>query len=67
MPLSLDGPNRYAAEDKRNIASAKPVTTTRFGPSESLKKNNNSLEHTMAVAANSSNDIFFDLKYRFAV
>jgi hypothetical protein len=67
MPFVLNGPNIYAAEDKRNTASARPVTIKRFGPSRSLKKKNNILEQMIAVTANIINEIFFDLKYRFAL
>jgi hypothetical protein len=67
MPLSLNGPNRYTVEDKRNTANAKPATTTRFGPSGSLKKKSSSLEQIRAVAARITNEIVLDLKYRFAV
>ncbi len=65
-PIVLDGMNIYAAEDNRYIASAKPVTIKRLGPSGSLKKKNNILEQTMAVTAKIISEIFFDLKYRFA-
>ena len=67
MPFILDGLNIYNAEDKKYTASAKPPTINRFGPSGSLKKTNSILEQMMAVAANIINEIFFDLKYRFAV
>lgn len=67
MPFILNGLNRYIAEDKRYTSSAKPKTIKRFGPSGSLKKKNNILEQMMAVAANSINEILFDLKYRFAM
>ena len=46
---------------------AKAITIKRFGPSESLKKENSILEQMMAVAANIINEMFFDLKYRFAM
>ena len=67
MPFILNGLKIYAAEDKKNTARAKPATIKRFGPSGSLKKKNNILEQMMAVAANIINEIFFDLKYRFAM
>jgi hypothetical protein len=67
MPFILNGLNIYAAEDKRNTASARPATTKRLGPSGSLKKKNNILEQMMAVTANIINEILFDLKYRFAM
>jgi hypothetical protein len=67
MPFILDELNIYVAEDKKYTASAKPATIKRFGPSGSLKKKNNILEQMMAVAANTINEIFFDLKYRFAM
>lgn len=57
----------YAAEDKRYTASARAATIKRFGPSGSLKKKNSILEQMMAVAANMINEIFFDLKYGFAM
>lgn len=49
------------------MTSAKPATIRRFGPSGSLKKKNSILEQMMAVAANIINEIFFDLKYGFAI
>jgi hypothetical protein len=67
MPFILDGLNIYAAEDNKYTASAKPATIKRFGPSGSLKTKNSILEQMMAVAANIINEIFFDLKYRFAM
>ncbi len=67
MPFIEVGPNRYAANDKRYIASAKMATINTFGPSGSLKKKNIVLEQTMAVAANMINETFFDLKYGFAI
>jgi len=63
----LNGLNIYAEKDKKNITSARPATIKRFGPSGSLKKKNRILEQMMAVAANIINEIFFDLKYRFAI
>jgi hypothetical protein len=59
--------NTYAAKDKKYIAIAKAATIKRFGPSGSLKKKNSILEQMMAAAPNISNEIFFDLKYIFAV
>ncbi len=67
MPFILNGLNIYAAEDKINTVSARAATINRFGPSGSLKKKNNILEQTIAVAANIINEICFDLKYRFAM
>jgi hypothetical protein len=67
MPFIFDGLNIYAAIDKKYTVRAKPATIKRFGPSGSLKKKNSILEQMMAVAANIINEIFFDLKYRFAM
>ena len=67
MPFILEGPNTYAAYDKKYTASAKPKIIKRFGPSGSLKKKKSILEKIIAVAANMIIEIFFDLKYRFAV
>lgn len=67
MPFILDGLNIYAAEDKAYMANVKPATIKRFGPSGSLKKKNIILEQIMAVTANVIKEIFFDLKYRFAM
>lgn len=67
MPSILDSPNIYAAVDKIYTASAITATIKRFGPSGSLKKKNNIREQTIAVAAKITNEIFFDLKYRFVV
>jgi len=63
----LNGPNTYTAQDSKNKASAKPPTIKRFGPSESLKRKNNSLEQMIAVTANIINETCFDLKYKFVV
>jgi hypothetical protein len=63
----LEGLNTYAAKDKKYTAIAKAVTIKRFGPSGSLKKKNSILEQMMAVAPNSISEIFFDLKYIFAI
>jgi hypothetical protein len=63
----LEGLNIYAAKDKRYTTIAKAATIKRFGPSGSLKKKNSILEQMMAVAPSSINEIFFDLKYIFAI
>ena len=39
----------------------------KFGPSGSLKSANITLEHTMAVMPKISNEVFFELKYIFAI
>jgi hypothetical protein len=67
MPIILNGPNRYAAVDKRYTTSARTVTIKRFGPSESLKNTNNILEQVTAVTAKIINEVLFDLKYKFPV
>ena len=63
----MEGLNTYAAKDKKYTAIAKAATIKRFGPSGSLKKKNSILEQMMAVAPNMINEIFFDLKYIFAI
>jgi len=45
------------------MIAAIPMTTTRFGPSGSLKKKNIALEHKLAVTAKINDVMFFDLKY----
>jgi hypothetical protein len=67
MPFIGNGMNIYAAKDKKYIASARPATIIRFGPSGSLKKTNSILEQMIAVTAKIINEVFFDLKYRFAM
>ncbi|HEY4324985.1 MAG TPA: hypothetical protein VGN20_13400 [Mucilaginibacter sp.] len=67
MPFILDGPNIYAAREKKYMASAMPITINRFGPSGSSKKKNSILEQMMAVTANIINETFFDLKYGFTM
>lgn len=42
------------------MATAKPPTIKRFGPSVSLKKKNNVLEQRIAVTPKIANEIFFD-------
>jgi len=61
MPFILNGLNVYIAQDMKNTMSAKPMITTRLGPSGSLIKKNSILEQMMAVAANIAREIFFDL------
>ena len=63
----MEGLNTYAANDKKNTAIARPATIKRFGPSLSLKNKNSIQEQMMAVAPNIINEIFFDLKYMFAM
>lgn len=67
MPPIVNGVNKYAAVDNKYTISARTVTIKRFGPSGSLKKKNSIRELIMAVTANIISEIFFDLKYRFAV
>lgn len=42
--------------------AAIPITTSKFGPSGSLKNKNSILEHTIAVMPKISSELFFDLK-----
>ena len=63
----MEGLKTYAAKDKRYMTIARAVTIRRFGPSGSLKKKKRILEQMMAVTANISNEIFFDLKFIFGI
>src|SRR6516162_5480160 len=56
------GMNDHTSNDEKYRIAASPVTTSKFGPSGSLKKKNNVLEHTTAVIPSVSNDVFFDAK-----
>jgi len=64
-PVSNEGKgyNKYAATDKKYTIAAVPTTTSKFGPSGSLKKKNSAREQRIDVTARISNEIFFDLKY----
>jgi hypothetical protein len=53
--------NAYIVTERRYTIAAVPITTSKFGPSGSLKKENIALAHTMDVMPNISNEIFFDL------
>ncbi len=55
--------NRYAVKDAKNITAAITVTTSKFGPSGSLKSVKSIFEQTRAVTPKINNEIFFDLKY----
>lgn len=54
------GMNLHAMNDAQYRISASTVTMRRFGPSGSLKKKNNALEHTSAVTTKRSSDARFD-------
>jgi len=60
---TAEGINKYAPKDKKYRIAAIPVTTSKFGPSGSLKNTNIILEHASAVIANISSEVFFDVKY----
>jgi hypothetical protein len=62
-PSFLAGVNKYAANDKKYMIDAIPITTSKFGPSGSLKRKNIALEHAMDVIPKISNEVLFDLKY----
>jgi hypothetical protein len=53
----------YPSRDTTYSNTAAPITTTRFGPSGSLKSENSTLESTIAVTPKMRSDIFFDLEY----
>ena len=59
--------DKYSAKDKQYTIPANTVTTSRFGPSGSLKNENIGLENTIAVIPSMINEIFFDLKYIFTI
>lgn len=58
--------NKYIAKDKKYMITAIPITTSRFGPSGSLKNKNITLEHIIDVMPKISSEVFFDLKYIFS-
>src|SRR5678815_3927662 len=58
----VEGMNDHTIKDAKYRITANPVTTRRFGPSGSLKRKNNTLEHTRDVMPRISNEAFFDLK-----
>ena len=62
-----EGPHIYATRDKKYTITAITITTSKFGPSGSLKNAKSVLEHTIAVSPRSINEIFFDLKYIFVI
>jgi len=45
------------------MISASPITTSKFGPSGSLKNKNSNLEHARDIIPKISNEVFFDVKY----
>ena len=49
------------------MIAAIPITTSKFGPSGSLKNKNSALEHKIAVIPKISKEICFDLKYIFVI
>jgi hypothetical protein len=50
-------------KERKYTITAIPITTSRFGPSGSLKKRNITREHMRDVRPRVSNEVFFDLKY----
>lgn len=48
----------YAAKDSTYTMTAATITTSKFGPSGSLKKKNSVLENTMAVMPNMNIECF---------
>jgi len=54
--------NAYAVRDTRYTIAAATITTSKFGPSESLKRKNSTLENTMAVIPKMRSERFFDVK-----
>ncbi len=65
LRLVIENLNKYTIQDKKNKTNAIPITTTRFGPSGSLKSRSSILDKISDVTAKMSNEIFFDLKYIF--
>jgi hypothetical protein len=59
--------NIYTTKERKYITPAIPTTTSRFGPSGSLKKINIAREHTRDVIPSMNNEIFFDLKYIYVL
>jgi hypothetical protein len=59
----LEELNKYTAKDRKYTIAAITVTTSKFGPSGSLKKKNIAREKIIAVIPNIINEVFFDLKY----
>jgi len=53
--------NKYADKDIENMTAAATVTTSRFGPSGSLKKKNSALEQRRAVMPRRKREALFDL------
>jgi hypothetical protein len=58
----VKGMNDHTSNDEKYRITASPVTTSKFGPSGSLNRKNNVLEHTSAVIPSVSNDVFVDVK-----
>ena len=58
----VKGMNDHTSNDEKYRITASPVTTSKFGPSGSLNRKNNVLEHMSAVIPSVSNDVFFDVK-----
>ena len=55
----VEGYNKYTAKDKKYMITAIPVTTSKFGPSGSLKNKNIARENKIAVTPRITNEIFF--------
>ncbi len=53
--------NPYATRDTAYTIAAIPMTTSKLGPSGSLKNHSITLEHTRAVRPSINNKFFFDL------
>jgi hypothetical protein len=45
------------------MIAAITITISKFGPSGSLRSENNTLEHAIAVRARIRNEVFFEAKY----
>jgi hypothetical protein len=61
--LGLEDLDEYASKDRKYTIIAIPITTRRFGPSESLKKTNMILDNTMDVMPKIIKEVFFDLRF----
>lgn len=53
---------KYATRDNKYTISAIPITTSKFGPSGSLKSANNTREHAMDVNPRIKSEASLDLK-----
>jgi hypothetical protein len=67
LRLVVGALNKYTAKDKKYTMTAIPVTTSKFGPSGSLKSKNITLEHRIDVATKISSGVLFDLKYEIFI